>query len=99
MESKVELKVIYFGKYSLSGDFECVIGVGAVWVHCFKCSILGLNKFNRIPSLETIFGNLTPDSKAGHLKMSDLEKVDGIWGADGSRIDLLLVYDKIFNLF
>lgn len=55
MESKVELKVMYFGKYSLSGDFECVIGVGAVWVHCFKCSILGLNKFNRIPPLETIF--------------------------------------------
>lgn len=76
MESKVERKETYLGKYSLSGDFGCVVGVGALY-H-FKCSIVdtfGLNKLNRIPPLETIFGNLTPGFKAAHLKMSDLKGV------------------------
>lgn len=102
MESNVEWKEIDFGKGSLSGDFGCVVGVGVVWGYCLKCSILdnfGQNKFNRIPPLETIFGSLTLDFKAGHPKISDLERVDCIWGADGGRIDLLLVNDKIFNLF
>lgn len=79
-----------------------MVGVGAVWVHCFKCPILdtfGLNVFKRVPLLETIFGNLIPDHKAGHLKMSDLKRVDGMWEADGSRMDLLQVYNKILNLF
>lgn len=94
MESKVEWKETYFGKYSLSGVFGCVVEMGALWVYHFKCSILdafGLNKFNRIPPLEDIFGNLTPNSRAAHLKISDLKGVDHIWGANGSKIDLLLV--------
>lgn len=102
MESKAELKEIYFEKQSLPGDFMCVFRVRAVWVHCFQCSILdtfGLNKFNRIPPLETVFGNLSPDSKAGHLKMSDFKGVDHIWGSKGSKINLLLVYDKILISF
>ena len=77
-------------------------GVGFVLFPCCKCSIpdtFGLNKFNGIPLLETISGNLMPGSKAGHLKTSNLEIVDCILGADGSRIGVLLVYDKIFNPF
>lgn len=31
--------------------------------------------------------------------MSDLKGVDHIGGSKGSKINLLLVYDKIFNLF
>lgn len=78
------------------------MGQGDVLFPCFKCSTpdtFGLNKFNEIPQLEIISGNLMPSSKAGHLKMSDLEIVDHILGADGSRIDVLPVYDRIFNPF
>lgn len=77
-------------------------GVGIVLLPSFKCSIpdtSGLNKLNRIPLVETISGNLTLSSKDGNLKMSDLETVDCILSADGSRINVLLVYNKIFNLF
>lgn len=74
----------------------------ATSVHCFKCSVLdtlGLNKFNGIPQLEVIFGNLTPASKAGPIKMNDLKRVDHIWGANGSKVDLLMVYEKSFISF
>lgn len=73
-----------------------------VFFPCVKCSIpdiFGLNTFHGIPLLETISGNLMPRSKAGHLKTSDLEIVDHILASDGSRIGVLLVYDKIFNGF
>lgn len=93
---------IYFEKCSLSGDFRCVGGMEVVLFLCLMYSItdtFGLNQFKRIPLLETISGNLTPSCKAGHLKMTDLEIVDHVLGADSSRIDVLLVYDKIFNVF
>lgn len=89
-------------KCSLPADFACVGGMRVVFFPCFKCSIpdtFGLNKFHGIPLLETTSGNLMPGSKAGHLKTSDLEIVDHILAADGSTIGVLLVYDKIFNLF
>lgn len=72
--------------------------VGFVLFHGFKYSIpdaFGLSKFNGILLLETISENLTPSSKSRHLKMSDPEIVD--LEADGSKIDVLLVYDKIVS--
>lgn len=61
------------------------MGPGVVLFPCFKCltpDTFGLNKFNGIPLLEIISGNVMPSSKAGHLKMSDLEIVDHILGVE-----------------
>lgn len=74
-----------------------------VWVvlfWSFKYSIpdaFGLSKFDRILLLETTSEKLTPSSKSGHLKMSDPEIVDCVLEADGSKIDVLQVYDKIIS--